>query len=260
MPFTPTHVLAVLPFAALKRLPFPFSAMLIGSLIPDLPLFLPLSPGYGTTHSALGLITACLPLGMACFVIFHLAMKRPLLALLPAAIRNRCAFLVTPRPALRPEAVAWALPAVVLGASTHVFWDSFTHEGRWGTRLIPSLNQTVLIVAGDAIPGFKLLQYGSTLIGLPCLALLLFAWLSRQTPEPVVEGSALDGVSKFGAYLALIAVPFSMGISMSLRRGDMTTYGWLGYSIKTLGLVLMISTLVYCLAYHAVEARLLRPR
>ena len=50
MPFTPTHVLAILPIAALKRPALPFSALVIGSMIPDLPLFVPLSPDYGTTH------------------------------------------------------------------------------------------------------------------------------------------------------------------------------------------------------------------
>lgn len=54
MPFTPTHVLAILPVAAVKRFPLPFSALVIGSMIPDLPLFLPWSPGYDQTHSVAG--------------------------------------------------------------------------------------------------------------------------------------------------------------------------------------------------------------
>src|SRR3954471_14155787 len=125
MPFTPTHVLAILPIAAIKRLPLPFSALVIGSMIPDLPLFSPLPPGYGVTHSATGLATACLPPGLACFLLFQLVMKRPLFALLPAALRRRCATLVPRRPALHPGSIAWASLAVVIGASTHVFWDSF---------------------------------------------------------------------------------------------------------------------------------------
>ena len=36
--------------------------------------------------------------------------------------------------------VAEAAVAVVIVAASHVFWDSFTHRGRWGTRLVPRLN------------------------------------------------------------------------------------------------------------------------
>ena len=81
MPLTPTHILAILPIAAVKHLSLPFSALVIGSMIPDFPLFVPLSPDYGTTHSVPGLLTACLPLGLGCFLVFQLLMKRPLFAL-----------------------------------------------------------------------------------------------------------------------------------------------------------------------------------
>ena len=43
MPFTPVHSLAVLPVAAARRLPLPFSALVIGSMIPDFPLFVPVA-------------------------------------------------------------------------------------------------------------------------------------------------------------------------------------------------------------------------
>ena len=41
MPFTPTHVAAVVPIAWLSRQRLPFSALVIGSMIPDLHLFVP---------------------------------------------------------------------------------------------------------------------------------------------------------------------------------------------------------------------------
>ena len=258
MPFTPTHVLAILPIAAIRRVPLPFSALVIGSMIPDLPLFSPLPPVYSTTHSIPGLFTACLPLGLACFLLFHMAMKCPLFALLPVALRRRCATLVVRRPSLRLRAVAWASLSVVIGASTHVFWDSFTHRGRWGTQILPSLNETALILGGHAIPGYKLLQYGSTLIGLPCLAFLLATWLHRQPPGPTDEETALVRGSRMAVWLIVLAIPVSVGL-LSWRRGGPTAYGRLGYSITTSGLALILVTLVYCVAYHAIGARVPRP-
>ena len=256
MPFTPTHVLAVLPVAAIRRLPFPFSALVIGSMIPDLPPFVPLVPGYETTHSVPGLVTACLPVGLACFLLFERGMKRPLLALLPAVLRLRCATLVPRRPVLRPGSIAWASLAVVVGAATHLFWDSFTHQGRWGTLLFPSLNETALVIGRHAVPGFKVLQYGSTLIGLPCLMLLLAVWLYRQPPSPVDGEPALDSASRITVCLVGLAVPILAGILWPDRR-YLTNYGRLGDSITNSGLALMIVTLVYCLVYNAIGARFL---
>lgn len=129
MPFTPAHILAIVPIVAIRRSPLPLSALVIGSMIPDLPLFVAFAPDYGDTHSVGGLFTACLPLGLAAILAFQLAMKRPLFLLLPAVIQRHCGD--ASASCLRgPRTVIYAAIAVVIGAATHVFWDSFTHEGR----------------------------------------------------------------------------------------------------------------------------------
>ena len=219
MPFTPTHVLAILPIAALKRPSLPFSALAIGSMVPDLPLFVPLSPNYGTTHSVPGLITACLPLGLAGFLVFQLLMKRPLFALLPAAIRRRCLSHATRCVEPSLKFFACASLAVIVGAGTHLFWDSFTHRGRWGTQVFPQLNSSTLTIGEHPIPGFKLLQYGSTLFGLPCIVLLLAAWLARQTPASLDGRPVLSGPTKVVASLIMVAVPAAAAFFVWRREG-----------------------------------------
>jgi hypothetical protein len=64
---------------------------------------------------------------------------------------------------------------------------------------LPRLNQTTLTIWGHAIPGFKLVQYSSTLIGLPCLVLLLAIWLYRRRPESLGGDPVLSGSSKIAA-------------------------------------------------------------
>jgi hypothetical protein len=259
MPFTPTHVLAILPIAALGRHPLPFSALAIGSMIPDLPLFVPLWPDYGTTHSISGVFTACLPLGLACFLIFQLAMKRPLFALLPEAIQRRCASLSRPRVELTPKFLSCASMAVVIGASTHLLWDSFTHGGRWGARLFPGLDETALTFQGHAIPRFKLLQYGSTLIGLPCLVLLLAIWLTRREPEGLGGRPSLSRTSKVAACLVAIAIP-TTAASAAWGRDGSSSYERLCRAIAKSGLALMVITLSYCLAFPMMERRMTRTK
>jgi Domain of unknown function (DUF4184) len=259
MPFTPTHVLAILPIAAIKRLSLPFSALVIGSMIPDFPLFVPLSPDYSTTHSVPGLLTACLPLGLACFLVFQVFMKRSLFALLPAAIQSRCLSHATRCVEPSLKLFACASLAVVVGACTHLFWDSFTHRGRWGTQLFPLLDETALTIGGHAFAGFKVLQYGSTLFGLPCIVLLLATWLYRQTPVSLGSHAVLSGSTKAVAYLIVLAVPIA-AVCLVWRREELSPYDRLGQSITMSGLALSVVTLTYCLAFPTVERRLSQPK
>lgn len=87
MPFTPTHIVAVLPFWPLRRV-VPFSAFAMGAMIPDLPLFFPIV-NYAQAHSPLGLLSLCLPLGMAGFFLFELVMRKPIIAILPGCLASR---------------------------------------------------------------------------------------------------------------------------------------------------------------------------
>jgi Domain of unknown function (DUF4184) len=246
MPFTPTHVAAILPVAALARGRLPFAALVIGSMIPDLPLFVGSTSFYDVTHSVPGLFTACLPLGIIGFLTFHHLLKQPLFALLPVSIQSHCASLARPRAG---ETIA-SIVAIVIGATTHVLWDSFTHQGRWGTRLIPSLGGTALTVAGRAVPGYKLAQYGSTLILLPVMAVFLALWLSHRPLEPLDEYclSSLSVRAKASAYLVVCAIP-SVVTVLVFVSSNATPYERLGRALTTSGLALM-SLILICSAVY----------
>jgi hypothetical protein len=254
MPFTPTHVLAITPIAAASRGWLPFSALAIGSMIPDLPLFIPIAPEYSTTHSLPGVFTACLPLGLLGFVAFQAMMKRPLIALLPAAVRCRCATIAGPSCEPPVQAAVRAALAVTVGAATHVVWDSFTHRGRWGTRLIPWLDTTVLTVAGHAVPGYKLMQYGSTALGLPLLAALAVAWLSRQPSARPESLPSVPRAARLAAVLTAIGIPAVLTHPVWART-DIPVYDRIGRSIRESGLALMIAVLAYGLAFLAFTRR-----
>src|SRR5262245_4745992 len=83
MPFTFAHPAAAVP---LHR---PFgrygvvSALVIGSLSPDIAYFLPLSVAHADSHSPTGLLWFCLPVSLLSYVLFHTLLKGPLLGLLP---------------------------------------------------------------------------------------------------------------------------------------------------------------------------------
>ena len=186
MPFTPSHIAAVLPFMSTPRLrrwldPW---ALALGSMVPDLPVFLPRLPDdsglprlpdYSDWHSVSGIFTLDLLSAVVLLGLFHTVFRDPLIALLPARLAARAATL-TPAYMTRPASLLYAVPPILLGAilgsSTHVLWDSFTHS--YGPKIwgVPWLGITVLGV----VKLFRLLQYISSVIGLT----LVIWWSARN--------------------------------------------------------------------------------
>ena len=196
VPFTPTHIAAVLPALPWVRRRFggnrsvPVSALVIGSMIPDAGVFLPDVIDYGRTHSVGGLFTLCLPLGMAAFVAWEYFVKAPLIDLAPRWVRERAN---GPRGATQPpltlRTALWAVAFTLIGAASHVFWDSFTHADRWGVRALPILDEVWFTLPNwlplrhHAVPGYRLGQYGSTLVLLPLVGLYALLRLKKREPN-----------------------------------------------------------------------------
>lgn len=202
MPFTPSHIAAVVPLIAssdrVRRYLDPW-ALAMGAMVPDLPIFLPFLPDYTDWHSWLGLVTID-PLAVLILLpLFHLVLRDPLIALLPPSLAARAHRLTPSAGPGRPASVASApavtqlrapdrlrfLPMVlgaVVGSATHLLWDSFTHSAgvvNWGSWLYVSIF--------GAIPLFRLLQYVSSAIGL--VVVVWWAWrgLSRMPAVPVPD-------------------------------------------------------------------------
>jgi hypothetical protein len=121
MPYPFAHPAAVIPLARpLGRFAVP-TALVIGSMAPDLWYFVPLLERH-ESHSLAGLAWFCLPAGLIVYTLFHLVLKQPLIAL------------VSPRlgrftPAGLPEAPWHAvIVSLLAGALTHVAWDAVTHS------------------------------------------------------------------------------------------------------------------------------------
>lgn len=133
MPFTLAHPAAVIPLA--PRVGF-VSALVIGSITPDLPYFFPLGAWGAASHTALGLLLFDVPAGFISFLLFCFVLRQPLLDLLPKPAQAR----IRPAPKFVPLAVALALAA---GAATHLVWDAFTHGSGWIVRNVPALRAAV---------------------------------------------------------------------------------------------------------------------
>ncbi|MEU8530250.1 MULTISPECIES: DUF4184 family protein [Streptomyces] len=186
MPFTLSHAAAVLPGIRRDgsgRGPLLPSALVAGSFAPDMTYYaasvFPAAMPFGdVTHALWGVVTVDVAI-TAALVGLWLMVREPMVALAPERWRGRVLGFVRgggaggrSAPALR-----WFVPSAVIGAATHVVWDSFTHLDRWGTRAIP--------VLGDVVAGFPVytyLQYGGSAVALAVLAWFVGTGLRSVRP------------------------------------------------------------------------------
>jgi hypothetical protein len=80
---TISHAAVVLPFARLLVRWRLLSAFVIGAMVPDFGLFFPWRIHRFETHSALALLTFCLPVGLTTYWAFQYLIKAPMLEVLP---------------------------------------------------------------------------------------------------------------------------------------------------------------------------------
>jgi hypothetical protein len=227
MPFTISHAAAVLPFArplARWRL---LSAAVIGSMVPDFGWFMPYRPARFETHSALSLVTFCLPVGLATYWAFQRLMKTPLIELLPDGAYVRWRDIAAPADYTDP--LQWALAAggVLAGAITHLIWDGFTHEGARGVRMIPVLDDSVAIGTHHLV-GARLLQDLSSLAGLLIVIGVLIYALRRGDGAPRELSRPLHAAERrawVGAYV-LAAVVLSGAFFLMKYPEETTLHGF----------------------------------
>ncbi|WP_063774792.1 DUF4184 family protein [Kitasatospora azatica] len=215
MPFTFSHPVAVLPLlrGLRGRGPLVASALVAGSMAPDLPFFAAswqpeLYRGGTLTHRWWAVPTVDVALAAVLVGGWHLALRRPLLGLLPprwaapaeaVTARRRTGWgtgrasgRATGYPAGRragyraghvtgPAGVAAFALSAAIGAASHVGWDEFTHPGRAGGRLLPVLERRV-----GAVPLCVVAQYGGSAVALVGLLRYLDRELRevRELPAP----------------------------------------------------------------------------
>lgn len=183
MPFTFAHPAAAAPLARPLGKLGVMSALIIGSMTPDFAFMLPIGVSRAQSHSLAGLLWCDLPLGWACYVCYHLLMKRPMIHLLPDHAFARLRSFATNDWVLNDRGLLPVLLSVLLGACTHLVWDSFTHRGSWAVEYFPFLRLHLFTGGGFWMYLYTALQWISSIIGLALLARWSLRWV-RSTPLP----------------------------------------------------------------------------
>lgn len=126
------------------------------------------------SHSMAGVILFDLPMGILLAFIFHNLVKESLFDNLPQIIRQR---VVTFKRFNWSHAFKnnWpvVLISIVIGALSHILWDSFTHEYGYFVVRISELQNKVELY-NLQIPVYRIVQHTSTLVGGLILAIAFF--------------------------------------------------------------------------------------
>lgn len=203
MPFTPAHAAAAYPF---RRTRLIFSALVVGCLAPDFEYYLRLSPEGHFGHTPAGLFLLDLPLGLLVLLLFHAYAKQPLWSWLPERMRVKIPLGTRNLPARTPAQVLLLCLSIVIGAATHIVWDSFTHHRYWPYDHLPFLRYVLVLPILGHTQVYNLLQHVSTVLGLLALGLWWMQW-SRHAPQLKAEfqeqGPATKGRAVLGAAIAI---------------------------------------------------------
>lgn len=237
MPFTFAHPAAVLP---LRAAGVPLTAFVVGSMVPDVPLFVA-RQGYSETHSLSGVVTIDVVVGMAALTLWWVVLRSALVDAAPSVVRERLA------PFHRPRGweLVLALPALAAGALTHVVWDSFTHPRRWGPRHVAWLREE-----HGGVLGTQWAQHLSGVVGLVVLALAAVAFLRAQSVLPDRSPRVLP----VWAGLVVVVVPLARGLVEAAEtserglhhmvfEGVVTTTASGGFGVLVLALVWHVTRL-----------------
>ena len=218
MPFTPAHAVVALPFL---RGPLVPAAIAIGAMTPDLPLFFRVGPGYWTTHSWIGAFVVDIPLALLLFLVWRLVLRPAVPQLTPRWLRERwprewSGPLLTgwwdlwggrdARASARVRAALLLAFSFLLGIATHIFWDEFTHEDRWGSEVFPVLAEHL-----GPLPLTAWAQYVSSIVGLAVIGVWGVSWMRRAVPHPIEPV-----VPRWFVIVAWMLVPVALAVLVAI--------------------------------------------
>ena len=184
MPFTFSHPALVLPLTKLPPKWFSLTGLIIGSVAPDFEYFFRMRMDSQISHTVQGLFLFDLPVGIVLTFIFHNLIRNGLYDNLPLILQRRL---------FHYKAFDWhsyfkrhvlvEVISILVGATSHLFWDSFTHNHAFFVERLPWLRRD-FDLWGWPIPIYRVLQHISTIVGGMVIALFVL-----RMPETAVVGA-----------------------------------------------------------------------
>ena len=219
MPWTFAHPAFVLPLKRLGPLPLSLPALAVGSMMPDLFLYLGARPISLYAHTVLGALLVGVPSGLLVLALCAL-LRRPLIHLLPqphrGALMARWGGPVTWSVA---AGVSWAV-SVLIGCWSHLLIDLFTHAPPPGLGWLVWLNLPLLSIDGRTLLVHTVMQ---TMVSAVAVLVIIFAyrrWLRTLIEIPSVTARLIP------AKADVPRQPGHPGLLAAVPRRDERPWRW----------------------------------
>jgi hypothetical protein len=187
MPFTFSHPAIILPLTYFPRKWFSLTGLVIGSLTPDFEYFLRMRIRSDYSHTLDGLFWFDLPLGLLLTFIFHSIVRNGLFDNLPTFLKSRfLAFRQFDWNGYFKSNWPIVIISILIGAASHNFWDSFTHDHGYLVNTIPALTNSVDIFSKQ-VPILKILQHSSTVLGGLAIGFAIYKLPTKKMEEENVN-------------------------------------------------------------------------
>jgi Domain of unknown function (DUF4184) len=170
MPFTPAHPAILLLLKPFKKLQLSWTAMFIGSIIPDFEYFIWMSPSAYVSHTILGIFIFNLPMTFIIAFVWHQL-------LYPIIIPRIIFFHQRIQLEERPAFIEWMknnwrvfILSATVGIITHLLWDSFSHANGYLVHRVPFLLEFIQL-GNFSVRACYVMWYISTIIGMTTMVL-----------------------------------------------------------------------------------------
>lgn len=213
MPFTFSHPAIILPLTCLPKKWFSLTGLIIGSLTPDFEYFIRMKIKSNYSHTIEGLFWFDLPLGIILTFLFHNLVRDQLFKNLHKFLKSRFSSFdqINWNQHFKKNWIIICL-SILIGAASHLFWDSFTHDHGYFVDAIPFLSSSIEVFRFQ-IPVLKLLQHSSTLIG----GLVIFI-VVLKLPQTKIENTRINftyWLMILGMISVIVILKFIMGLELA---------------------------------------------
>lgn len=197
MPFTFSHPAIVLPLT-LKKLRLSATGLIVGSLIPDFEYFIRMRDVSRYSHTLVGLFWFDVPVALLACFIYHQIARDPLFNNLPFFLKKRV-FVYKKFQWIEYFKKNWivVLLSIIVGASSHLLWDDFTHETKFFVQRQPDLSE-LMRVGNINLAGYRFLQLISSVVGGLIVIITILALKKRPCNDKSID-------IKYWALLAFIS-------------------------------------------------------
>lgn len=216
MPFTLAHPAIVLPLKFLPKKWISLTALIVGSVMPDLESFIKLRPEKNFSHTWEGFLYLGIPAGLLLSFFFHNVIRDPLITNLPAFLQKRYSKFIgfnwTERFRKHWPVV---IVSLIIGGASHFFWDSFSHPRSWFMSFFPQLRGNITRPDGTLQEIPYLIQYINTILGV----LIIFYFVVKMPAnQPVIYSRYFIPfwIIAFVVAIAIFAVRMDLLIDNSL--------------------------------------------